>query len=103
MHALRKLVAKRDTWVKLSGAYRMAHETDDWRLGTRGRMLVKDAPDRMVWGSDWPHVACSFMPDSGALLNLLSDWFDADAATLGRILVDNPARLFDFPLTKGGR
>mgnify|MGYP001601738486 CR=1 FL=1 len=95
--ALRTLVAERDTWVKLSGTYRLADAAADPRLAERGRMLVKEAPDRMVWGSDWPHVACSFMPDAGELLNLLADWFHADAATLQHILVDNPARLFDFP------
>lgn len=101
VRALRKLVADRDTWVKLSGTYRLADDASDWRLGKRGRMLVKDAPERMVWGSDWPHVACSVMPDAGALLNLLGDWFDADSATLKRLLVENPARLFDFPAATG--
>lgn len=95
--AMRTLVTERDTWVKLSGCYRLADAAADPRLAERGRMLVKEAPERMVWGSDWPHVACSFMPDAGELLNLLADWFHADAATLQRILVDNPARLFDFP------
>ncbi|UUZ78374.1 amidohydrolase family protein [Polaromonas sp. P1(28)-13] len=95
--ALRTLLAERDTWVKLSGTYRLADAAADPRLAERGRMLVKEAPDRMVWGSDWPHVACAFMPDAGELLNLLADWFHADATTLQRILVDNPARLFDFP------
>jgi predicted TIM-barrel fold metal-dependent hydrolase len=101
VRALRALVADRDTWVKLSGAYRLADKAGDARLAERGRTLVKDAPDRMVWGSDWPHVACSFMPDAGRLLNLLADWFDADAGTLQRVLVDNPARLFDFPAASG--
>ena len=55
----------------------------------------------MVWGSDWPHVACSSMPDAGRLLNLLADWFDADATTLHQLLVVNPARLFDFPAAPG--
>lgn len=94
---LRALVAERDTWVKLSGAYRLADQSTDERLAERGRMLVREAPDRMVWGSDWPHVACASMPDAGELLNVLAGWFDADAAMLQRILVDNPARLFDFP------
>jgi predicted TIM-barrel fold metal-dependent hydrolase len=97
MRALRALVAERETWVKLSGTYRLADAARDTRLAERGRTLVKDAPERMVWGSDWPHVACAFMPDAGALLNLLAQWFDADETTLHRILVDNPARLFDFP------
>ena len=103
VRALRALVAERDTWVKLSGAYRLADKASDSRLAERARTLVKDAPDRMVWGSDWPHVACSFMPDAGQLLNLLADWFDADAGTLQRLLVDNPARLFDFPAASGDK
>lgn len=97
--ALRALVTERDTWVKLSGAYRLADQALDPRLAERGRMLVQEAPDRMVWGSDWPHVAFSVMPDAGELLNVLADWFNADPAALQRILVDNPARLFDFPAT----
>jgi predicted TIM-barrel fold metal-dependent hydrolase len=101
VRALRALLANRDTWVKLSGTYRLAEEPCDSRLAERGRTLVKDAPDRMVWGSDWPHVACSFMPDAGQMLNLLADWFHADAGTLQRVLVDNPARLFDFPAASG--
>jgi 2-pyrone-4,6-dicarboxylate lactonase len=95
--ALRALVADRDTWVKLSGTYRLANQANDQRLAERGRALMKDAPDRMVWGSDWPHVACAVMPDAGELLNLLADWFDADATTLQKLLVDNPATLFGFP------
>ena len=97
MLALRALVAERETWVKLSGAYRLADRASDPRLAERGRMLVREAPGHMVWGSDWPHVAFSTMPDAGNLLNVLGEWFDADAQTLQQILVDNPARLFDFP------
>ncbi len=99
--ALRALVADRDTWVKLSGAYRLADEAGDRRLAERGRALFKDAPDRVVWGSDWPHVACSFMPDAGQLVNLLAGWFDADPTTVHQLLVANPARLFDFPAAPG--
>lgn len=97
MKVLLGLVEQRDTWVKLSGAYRLSDASTDPRLAERARLLVRCAPDRMVWGSDWPHVACTVMPDAGQLLNLLAEWFEADAATLQRVLVDNPARLFDFP------
>jgi predicted TIM-barrel fold metal-dependent hydrolase len=97
MKVLRKLVAERETWVKLSGTYRLAGNPSDPCLAERGRVLTRDAPERMVWGSDWPHVACRPMPDAGRLLNVLAEWFDADPATLQKILVDNPAELFDFP------
>jgi len=53
-----------------------------------------EPPDRVIWGSDWPHI-----PDggknTGTLLNLLSDWAP-DAGARERILVTNPARLFGF-------
>ena len=94
---LRTLVAERETWVKLSGTYRLADDPSDPCLAERGRVLTRDAPERMVWGSDWPHVACRPMPDAGQLLNVLAEWFDADTTTLQKILVDNPAELFDFP------
>ena len=58
------------------------------------------APERVVWGSDWPHAVASAgqkpMPDDGDLLDLLLDWAPDDA-TRTRILVDNPAELYDFP------
>ena len=57
--------------------------------------LVETAPDRMLWGSDWPHVAVPRMPDTGALRNQLALWAP-DPDTRARILVDNPARLYDF-------
>ena len=54
-------------------------------------------PDRLVWGSDWPHPRMeSEMPDAGRLFELFQQW-TPDAATRRRILVDNPARLYDFP------
>jgi predicted TIM-barrel fold metal-dependent hydrolase len=60
------------------------------------RALAEAAPDRLVWGSDWPHVMVRKpMPNDGALLDLLADWVP-DAATRQRILVDNPARLYGF-------
>ena len=60
------------------------------------KALIAAAPSRMVWGSDWPHVAIDRMPDTGTLRNLLPKWAP-DAATRHAILVDNPQRLYDFP------
>ena len=94
--ALRRLVCERETWVKLSGAYRLGADVHDDRFALRAKALLHDAPEHMVWGSDWPHVACSVMPDAAELLNALSLWLDQDAALLQAVLVDNPAKLFDF-------
>jgi predicted TIM-barrel fold metal-dependent hydrolase len=60
------------------------------------RALVKHAPERCVWGSDWPHpTEREAKPDDAALLDLVIDWAGNDE-TRRRILVDNPARLYGF-------
>ena len=57
--------------------------------------LIREVPDRLVWGSDYPHLSFADQVDSDQLLTLLSDWAP-DEATRRKILVENPARLFDF-------
>jgi predicted TIM-barrel fold metal-dependent hydrolase len=95
--AVRELVAHHGWWAKLSGAYRIGHVPDDFpEVVPIAQGLIDAAPDRMVWGSDWPHVAMTRMPDTGHLRNLLKTWAP-DPATRNRILVDNPARLYGFP------
>ena len=57
--------------------------------------LIATAPERILWGSDWPHTGVfdpARMPDDGQLLDALFD-FAPDAADRQRILVDNPLRL----------
>ena len=92
------LVRDGRAWVKLSGAYRLSvagfpyHDTIPL-----ARALVEAAPDRCVWGSDWPHVATwGHMPNVGDLLDLLADWVP-DEATRNRILSDNARKLYGFP------
>lgn len=95
--ALRSLVRDHGYWVKLSGAYRISERFPTFEDVTPfAQTLIEDAPDRMVWGSDWPHVSLTRMPNTGALRNLLPQWAP-DAQTRRRILVDNPARLYGFP------
>ncbi|WP_017233722.1 amidohydrolase [Pandoraea sp. B-6] len=97
--ALRSLVRDHGYWVKLSGAYRISERFPTFDDVTPfAQALIEDAPDRMVWGSDWPHVSLTRMPNTGALRNLLPLWAP-DADTRRRILVDNPARLYGFPTT----
>ncbi|MBO1112800.1 amidohydrolase family protein [Bordetella petrii] len=84
-------------WAKLSGAYRISDQFDHYDDVTPwAQALIEAAPDRMVWGSDWPHVAISRMPDTGVLRNLLPKWAPTEAMRQ-RILVDNPQALYDFP------
>lgn len=58
------------------------------------RAIIEAAPDRVIWGSDWPHIP-EGGKDTGALLSLLADWMP-DEGLRTKILVSNPARLFDF-------
>ena len=57
---------------------------------------VKAAPERMVWGSNWPHPNETDKPDDAALFDLLAIWAP-DSAIRRRILVENPAVLYGFP------
>lgn len=57
-----------------------------------GRQLVETRPDRLLWGSDWPHLPDG-QRDTGELLNLLADWAP-DEQDRRTILVDGPTRLF---------
>ena len=84
-------------WVKISCAERLTESRiapyDD--VVPFARALVAAAPDRILWGTDWPHPNLTVMPDEGELLDLLAD-FVPDETTRNRILVDNPARLYPF-------
>jgi len=60
-----------------------------------GEAYVKAAPERMVWGSNWPHPSESTKPDDAVLLDLLAQWAPSEA-TRQRILVDNPEMLYGF-------
>lgn len=85
-------------WVKLSGAYRLTTEGPPYRDTIAfAERLYHAAPQRCVWGSDWPHVAhYGPMMNVGDLLDLLADWIP-DEAGRQQVLVDNPARLYGFP------
>lgn len=93
---LRRNVAERGWWVKLSGIYRLSDAPPDYAdADALAQALIEAAPERMVWGSDWPHVALQSTPDTGALLNRLPLWAPCEHQRK-QILVDNPAALYDF-------
>jgi predicted TIM-barrel fold metal-dependent hydrolase len=83
-------------WTKLTG-YRPSVAGPPYAdVAPLARYIIAHAPDRCVWGSDWPHTNIEgYMPDDGELLDQLGTWVD-DEATLRKILVDNPARLYRF-------
>jgi 2-pyrone-4,6-dicarboxylate lactonase len=79
-------------WVKLSGPYRIAKEKPLSSVQPIGAALVQARPDRLIWGSDWPHLP-NGQRDTGELVNLLADWAP-DEHVRHRILVDSPEALF---------
>lgn len=96
-------------WVKLSAPYRIADDPFDPAVAPLARRLAAANPERVVWGSDWPHTpphgghpvaGDREVPyrglDTGALLALVREWFAGEEAMIARLLVENPARLYDF-------
>jgi 2-pyrone-4,6-dicarboxylate lactonase len=79
-------------YVKLSGPYRLVKDKPLSAVEPIGRALVAARPDRLIWGSDWPHLPDG-RRDTGELLNLLADWAP-DEADRHQILVESPGRLF---------
>jgi len=100
---LLELVRDGIAWVKLSGCDRISSAHPDYRDAIPvAQALIDAGPERMVWGTDWPHVSkAENMPDTGILLNRLAD-YAPDPGLRRAILVDNPARLYGFdPLQEG--
>lgn len=91
------LLRDTDGWVKISGAFRLSSEGPPYRDTIPfAHALLEARPDRLVWGSDWPHVAIKPpMPEIGELLDLLADWVP-DAGQRKRVLVDNAHKLYGF-------
>ena len=95
---LRALLDGGNAWLKLSGAYMRSTVHGPTYADTLplGRALVQAAPERLVWGSDWPHTTeVAGTVNDADLVDLLQHWTGSDAA-MDRILVDNPARLYGF-------
>lgn len=84
-------------WVKISGAERVSGSglPPYQDVVPFARALIDAAPERILWGTDWPHPNVRHMPDDGDLVDLVADF--APSETLRhRILVENPTTLYDF-------
>jgi predicted TIM-barrel fold metal-dependent hydrolase len=107
--ALLSLLQARKAYVKLSGPYMIAQRADYSDITPIAKTLIEAAPDRVIWGSNWPHTSgATRKPDAkptdiepfrkeddGYNLGLVKDW--APDARLRRLLLsENPARLFGF-------
>lgn len=96
--ALLRMLDTGRVWVKLSGPMRCDPGDLPYASVTPlARALVAHAPERLLWGSDWPHVNMNgrIMPNDGDLFDLLADWV-ADEAVRRQILVDHPRQLYGF-------
>ncbi|HVJ53151.1 MAG TPA: amidohydrolase family protein [Aliidongia sp.] len=95
--ALLEMVKRGRCWVKLSGANRTSVKGPPYADTIPfARALVDTDPTRLVWGSDWPHVAIpGHMSNDGEFLDLLGQWAP-DERLRHLILVENPARLYGF-------
>lgn len=102
-NTVRKLLDSGHGWVKLSGAYLYGGGTAPNYAGASeaAKGYIKTAPERCVWGSDWPHPDATkklnpvAMPDDVTLINLMPQWAP-DAALRHRILVENPEKFYGF-------
>src|SRR3954470_1041524 len=106
---LLELLRSGKAYVKISGAYRTSNQAPDFTdAAPLARALIAANPERIVWGTDWPHPNSDPMPgigpldvrpftqiDDARLLNQLPVWAP-DPAIRKKILVDNPARLYGF-------
>ena len=108
LRALLRLLETGKIWVKISGAYRIADDPFDVRIGPLARALCAANPERIVWGSDWPHTpkhgagrpaGDQELPfqniDTRGLLASVPKWL-GDERLVRQVLVSNPARLYGF-------
>jgi predicted TIM-barrel fold metal-dependent hydrolase len=99
---LLELAHRDNIWVKVSGADRLTRTGAPYADVTPfAHRIIEVAPDRVIWGSDWPHTGvfdAARMPDDGRLLDALFE-FAPDDAMRRKILVDNPCRLLGLPET----
>jgi 2-pyrone-4,6-dicarboxylate lactonase len=96
--ALLRLMKDGKAWVKLTAPYRLTSSAMPYPDTARfAQALVAAAPERLIWGTDWPHVFIkAAMPDDAKLFSLFEHWVP-DEKLRRRILVDNPAQLYSFP------
>ena len=94
---IRELIDKGRTWVKLSVTYDSSKDGPPGYADVNrvGQAYVRAAPERLVWGSNWPHPSEPAKPDDAMLFDLLAQWAP-DEATRNRILVQNPETLYGF-------
>lgn len=90
------LASDEKCWVKVCGSERVSSDGPPFHDAVPfARKLAETAPDRIIWGTDWPHPNVKVMPNDGDLVDLIP-LFAPEPELQRKILVDNPARLFGF-------
>lgn len=93
---LKKLRDSDSLWVKISGAERISAEGPPFAdTASFGAACVEAAPDRCVWGTDWPHPNVRIMPNDADLVDIIPQMIP-DPGVQQNVLVENPAKLFGF-------
>lgn len=97
---VKRLIDRGNCWFKFAGCYESSKsggpEFSD--IAEFSQQIARHAPERIIWGTNWPHnmaKTAEDYPDDGALLDTVLGWFENENA-LQLVLVENPARLFDF-------
>jgi len=92
-----RMIDKGRTWVKLSGPYldTKVGEPTYADVSEIAKAYIKAGPERLIWGSDWPHPTEKQKPNDALLIDLLAAW-TSDEEIFKRILVENPVALYGF-------
>jgi D-galactarolactone isomerase len=90
---IRELIDKGRTWVKLAAP--LDAQTDYSAATAIAQAWIEAAPERLVWGSNWPHPSETVKPDDAVCFDLLAEWAP-DEKMRHRILVTNPEKLYGF-------
>lgn len=91
-----RLIDRGNVWVKLCGPYLNTKTGYPWADAAKtARALAAYAPERMLWGTDFPHVTEKVKPDEWSLLETIDAWFDTDHAKR-LALVENPEQVYGF-------
>ena len=93
---LLRLLRQDHVWVKLSGPYHLSRRSPlAPDVAPFAHKMAQTAPDRLLWGTDWPHPTAQWIPNDGDLADMLLDWLP-DEPTRTKVLVANPGRLYGF-------
>lgn len=96
-HAMRRLARAGRAWVKMTAPYRLTPQLfPHTQVAPVARALIEDCPDRLLWGSDWPHVATKPpLPDDLDMLEQFIEWL-ADDSLIRTIFQENPQAVYQF-------